>query len=94
MLGAYFWGPDRPASPPKTVTQPPRSSSWWPFGKKQGPILLEGDEGDEVPAPKKSTPGEKRTIFVAIMSRCVLASLSASSRLPIKPSPHSSFFSG
>lgn len=52
-----------------------------------------GEEDDEVPAPKKSTPGEKRTIFVAIMSRYVLASLSASLPLPMKPS-HSFFFPG
>lgn len=76
VLGAYFYGPDKVASePPAGLTNPSgQQVSWWkrPFSRKKPAIQLVGDEGEEVVLRRKaSTPGEKRTIFVAVVSRCV-----------------------
>jgi len=58
------------------MTNPGRKQvAWWkrPFSRKQPAIQLAGEEGEEIVLRRKaSTPGEKRTIFVAVVSRCAL----------------------
>lgn len=63
-------------APPQGLTNPAgKQVAWWkrPFSRqKHGAIQLAGEEGEETVLRRKaSTPGEKRTIFVAVVSRYV-----------------------